>query len=77
LDSQRSARERDFEKKRKAESGSEVARRSPGAIDPTTQEGKNRLRQDMLKVLEEGYAKDYEDMIRTYFELLEQAEKEN
>lgn len=72
LDSQRSARERDFEKKRKAESGTDVARKSPGAIDLTTQEGKNRLRQDLLKALEEGYAKDYEDLIRRYFELLEQ-----
>jgi hypothetical protein len=76
LDSQRSARERDFEKKRKAESGREVARRSPGAIDLSTQEGKSRLRQDMLKALEQGYSRDYEDLIKRYFELLEQEGKE-
>ena len=77
LDSQRSARERDFEKRRKAESGTNVARRSPGAIDLSTQEGKNQLRQDMLKALEEGYSRDYEDLIRKYFELLEQEQQEN
>lgn len=77
LDSQRSARERDFEKRRKSESGTEVAHKSPGAIDLTSQEGKNHLRQDMLKALEEGYARDYEELIRKYFELLEQQQKEN
>jgi hypothetical protein len=77
LDSQRSARERDFEKRRKAESGTNVARRSPGAIDLSTQEGKSQLRQDMLKALEEGYSRDYEDLIRKYFELLEQEQQEN
>jgi hypothetical protein len=77
LDSQRSARERDFEKKRKAESGREVARKSPGAVDLSTQQGKTRFRQDMLKALEEGYTKDYEELIKKYFELLEQDQKEN
>jgi Domain of unknown function (DUF4175) len=72
LDSQRSARERDFEKKRKSQSGTEVARRNPGAIDLFTQEDKDRLHQDMLKALESGYAKDYEQLIKKYFELLEQ-----
>lgn len=77
LDSQRSARERDFEKKRKSESGRELARKSPGPLDLSTQEGKNQLRQDMLKALEEGYARDYEDLIKKYFELLEQNQHEN
>lgn len=77
LDSQRSARERDFEKKRKAETGREVARKSPGTADLSTQERKSRLRQDLLKALEEGYTKDYEELIKKYFELLEQGQKEN
>ena len=77
LDSQRSARERDFEKKRRAESGKDVTRQNPGQIDLTTQEGRDRLRQDMLKAIEEGYAKDYELLIRRYFEALEKYEKQN
>lgn len=74
LDSQRSARERDFEKKRRAESGTNVARRSPGEIDLNTQEGRNRLRQDLQKAIEEGYAKDYQELIKKYYEALERLE---
>jgi hypothetical protein len=54
-------RERDFEKRRRAEPGEDVVRASPGELDLTTQEGKNRLMQDLLKAMEEGYAKDYHD----------------
>ncbi|MEO8168622.1 MAG: hypothetical protein ABI623_10260, partial [bacterium] len=77
LDSQRSARERDFEKKRKAESGTNVARKSPGEIDLNSQEGRNKMRQDLQKAIEEGYAKDYQDLIRKYYEALEKMEREN
>ncbi len=72
LDSQRSARERDFEKERKAESGKNTTRPGPAPLDLSTQEGKNRLRRDLLKALDAGYAKDYEELIRKYFEALEQ-----
>ncbi len=72
LDSQRSAEERDLEKRRKAESGQNVLRPAPGPIDLSTQEGKNRLRRDLLRALEEGYAREYEELIRKYFEILEQ-----
>lgn len=77
LDSQRSARERDFEKKRKAESGTNVARKSPGEIDLNSQEGRNRLRQDLQKAMDEGYAKDYQELIKKYYEALEKMEREN
>jgi hypothetical protein len=74
LDSQRSTRERDYEKKRRAESGKEAARRSPGALDARGQGERGRLQQDLLKAMEEGYAPDYQEMIRRYFEALEQQE---
>jgi hypothetical protein len=74
LDSQRSVRERDYEKRRKAEPGKEYERSLPGEIDLTTQEGRNRLRQEMLKVLEGKYTRDYEELIRRYFEQLEKEE---
>lgn len=77
LDSQRSARERDFEKKRKAESGTNVARKSPNEMDLNAQEGRNRLRQDLQKAIEEGYAKDYQELIKKYYEALEKLEREN
>jgi hypothetical protein len=72
LDSQRSMRERDFENRRRAETGTTPAQPSPPAIDLTTQEGRNRLRRDLLRALEAGYARDYEELIRKYFEALEQ-----
>lgn len=72
LDSQRSTRERDYEKKRRAESGNNLTRTSPGPLDPEGNGGRTRLQQDMLKAMEEGYAPDYQELIRRYFELLEQ-----
>ena len=77
LDSQKSMQERDFEKRRKSESGTTVARTGPGAVDLSKQEDKNRLRRDLLKALEEGYSRDYQELIKQYFESLEQGENVN
>ena len=74
LDASKSMRERDFEKRRKAQTGTEVARRSPGDIDPSALEGKNKLLEDLLKSLEHGYSKDYKELIRKYFEELQKIE---
>ncbi len=75
LDASKSTRERDYEKKRKAETGTSIPRRSPNEIDLNSLEGKNRLREEMLKALEQGYAKEYQELIRKYFEELEKTEK--
>ncbi|HLF20304.1 MAG TPA: DUF4175 family protein, partial [Bacteroidota bacterium] len=77
LDASKSMRERDFEKRRKAETGTQVARRSPAELDLNTLEGKNQLREDLLKALEQGYAKDYRELIRKYFEELEKNQRVN
>ena len=74
LDAQRSTRERDYEKKRTSTAGHDIVREGPASIDLTTIEGRNRLRRDMQKALEEGYAREYEDLIKRYFEMLEQLE---
>lgn len=74
LDSQRSMRERDYEKRRRAEAGKNVVRSGPAQIDLTTQEGRGKLRQELLKALEERYSRDYEELIRKYFEQLEKIE---
>ncbi|HEY9187624.1 MAG TPA: DUF4175 family protein [Ignavibacteria bacterium] len=70
LDAQRSMRERDFEKQRKSNVGKDFTRQSPKEIDFNSLEGKNKLQQDLLKAIEAGYAKDYENIIRKYFESL-------
>jgi hypothetical protein len=71
LDSQRSARERDFEQQRRAETGRSTARSLPPQSDPSSLEGTSRLRRDLLRALEEGYAPDYQELIRKYYEALE------
>jgi hypothetical protein len=74
LDASRSMRERDFEKRRRAQTGSPVARRSPSDIDPSALQGRSRLYEDLLKAIEQGYSKDYQELIQKYFEELQKIE---
>lgn len=71
LDAQRSINERDYEKDRKSNAGKNIARTSPPELILSTEEGKNKLRDELQKAIREGYKKDYEDLIRKYFEALE------
>jgi hypothetical protein len=71
LDASKSTRERDYEKKRKAQTGRTMIRKSPEAIDPNALTGRNKLRDELLKSLEQGYSRDYQELIRKYFERLE------
>lgn len=71
IDAQRSVNERDFEKDRKANTGVNVARNTPPELLLSTEEGKNKLRDELQKAIREGYKKDYEDLIRKYFESLQ------
>ena len=64
-------RERDYEKRRRAETGKNLIKASPSEIDLSTQEGRNQLREEMLKALEGKYSKDYEELIKKYFEQLD------
>jgi hypothetical protein len=73
LDAQRSMRERDFEKQRKSNTGQDFTRESPKDIDFNLLNNKNRLQQDLLKAIESGFAKDYETIIRKYFESIEKS----
>jgi hypothetical protein len=75
LDASRSMRERDFEKRRKAEPGTRVARRSPGELDPATLEGRHH--DDLLRAVEQGFAKDYQELIRRYFQELQKRRSES
>ncbi len=76
LDAQRSINERDFEKQRESNTGQNIVRESPPELILNTEEGLNRLRDELIKASKEGYKKDYEDLIRKYFEAL-QKEKIN
>ncbi|MBN1398220.1 MAG: hypothetical protein JXA06_09350 [Bacteroidetes bacterium] len=75
LDASKSTRERDYEKKRKAETGTQIARKSPKDMDWDSLEKTGSLREELSKALEQGYTKDYQVLIRKYFEKLEKTEK--
>lgn len=75
LDAQRSMNERDYEKDRKAEVGKNFTRSSPADLNLNSEEGKNKLKDELMKSIREGYKKDYEDLIRKYFEALGKEKK--
>jgi hypothetical protein len=72
LDASRSMRERDFEKQRQATTGRQFDRRGPESLQ--LEETRSWLRQEMLRALERGYSRDYQELIRRYFEELERTE---
>ncbi|TSA27189.1 MAG: hypothetical protein D4R68_06105 [Ignavibacteriales bacterium] len=76
LDAQTSMNERDYEKDRKSSAGKDYNRNSPPDLILNTEEGKNKLKDELLKAIREGYKKDYEDLIRKYFEALGKARGE-
>lgn len=79
LDAQRSIREQDTGRQRRARTGQDVYRKSPDAADLTPSELKKKLSRDMLDLLKEGYTKDYEALIKAYFDALmsEESSHEN
>jgi len=70
LEISRSANERDFEKKREGRTAKDIFRRNPEELDLGTEEGRRRASSELMKSLEMGYTKDYEALIRRYFEAL-------
>lgn len=70
LDASRSTRERDWEKKRRSQTGTDVARRSPGSLDPRLTDPSQAGRSDVQRAVSEGYSREYEQLIRQYFEAL-------
>lgn len=71
LDATRSMNERDYEKRRESRTGEQITGKPPADLKFNEDDLMSRIRQDLLKALEEGYAKDYEILIRKYFEALQ------
>ena len=69
LDAQRSIHQRGQEEKRESQEGRDIPRESPGALPPA--DAADKLRRDLIEALESGYAPDYEELIKRYFELLQ------
>jgi len=69
LDAQRSMRTRDFSKERESESGKNYM---PRHVELPSNMGEQQLKlqEDLLKALKEGYARDYRELIKKYFDAL-------
>jgi hypothetical protein len=75
LDATRSLQEKDYSEKRRGERGKDYQVRSPRELPSDLLDRKARLREELLRLKREGYSKDYEDLIRKYFEALGEIEK--
>ncbi|MCS7054270.1 MAG: hypothetical protein NZM09_11145 [Ignavibacterium sp.] len=71
LDAQKSINERDFEQERQSETGKDIVRKGPEGINFKNDPKTEKLQQELKKYLKEGYKKDYEELIRKYFELIQ------
>jgi hypothetical protein len=72
LDIQKSINERDFEKKRESNTGENIVYESPSQLNLSSQSTKDKLREELNRAVKEGYSKDYENLIRKYYELLQE-----
>jgi hypothetical protein len=70
LDAQKSMQRREYSQKRKAETGKYYLAKSPGLLPSDLGERDMQFRQDILKSTKEGYTKDYQELIKKYFEAL-------
>ena len=74
LDAQRSMRQRGKSEQRESKTGADEDRDTPGDISPSEQA--DQLRRDLIRALESGYAPDYEELIKRYFELLQEGDEQ-
>ncbi len=76
LDAQRSINERDFEEKRESLTGKQFSRTSPPDVILSNEESQDKLKEELLKAIKEGYLKDYEELIRNYYDALQKRNSE-
>jgi hypothetical protein len=77
LDAQRSINERDFEKNRESNTAKNILRESPADLNLSSEEGKDKLKDELNKAVREGFTRDYENLIRRYFEALQEKKINN
>ena len=71
LEAEESVNQRGREEKREAQTGRD--RPDPEqAAPPRTERPAERVRRDLIRALESGYSSDYQDLIKRYFERLQQ-----
>ncbi len=74
LDAQRSMHERGRERRREAREGQDAPRVAPP--DALPEDPADKLHRDLIRALESGYAPDFEERIRRYFEMLQRERQE-
>ena len=70
LDAEKSMRERDYSRQRRAEVGEDVVRRSPDRLSPEATRKEATTKDDLTRFMQEAYPKEYEQMIKDYFKAL-------
>lgn len=68
LDAQKSLRTQDYKKERKSITGKDLERKLPGQLPADLGERQTILRQNLEQAMKEGYVREYEELIRRYFE---------
>lgn len=76
LDAQKSVREREFSKKRKAETAKKYIAIDPGELKNLSDMQQKKLQDALKKSLNEGYQHDYQNLIELYFKQLIQKQNE-
>lgn len=71
LDATKSIHDRDFDKTREAKTGRNYNQTGPASLDLSTQQGRQEAMQQLLQSIQQGYTKDYENLIRLYFDALQ------
>lgn len=71
LDATKSINDRDFEKRRESRTGKDMQRNSPDQINPNKQEGKSSELQELMRRIQQGYTRDYESLIKKYFDAIQ------
>jgi len=77
LDATKSLHDRDFEQQKQGREGRDYSRQGPSAAEFESMINRNQMLQDFLRNVRQGYSKDYEQLIRRYFESMRQPTNTN
>lgn len=70
LDSQKSLRRQDFEEKRRATTAQDILREGPSGLPDDLGQRRNIVMEALNLAVKAGYSRDYQEMIRRYFNAL-------
>jgi len=70
LDAEKSLRERDYSRQRRAEAGEDVFRPSPKQLSSEVARKEGTAKDDFSRFMQETYPKEYEQLIKDYFKAL-------